>query len=77
MAECLYDNPKSRRRELYRDGVLLASVSDMLLYATQPNEQRAILANFARYAFNFTLSDWKSGQIIGDSAALPKQGTKP
>lgn len=63
---CIYDNPSTMRRELWRDGDLGVAITyEALTYAKD-----------FRSAREFDLSimsarRWKAGTLIGDAGAMP------
>ena len=60
---CVYDNPATMAREYYEDGNLICAYTADLL---QTKEMQQIGATDVLGA-----GEWKPGQKIGDTAALP------
>ena len=67
MPVCTYDNPDTMSRECWSDGKLLCAYSAELFFLKEwpllPSE----------FFFGANIGDWKTGQLIGDDAALPDE----
>jgi len=65
MATLTYDNPATMYRECWQDGKLLCSYSVALmnLKGQWPPPPRS-------FFFGANIGDWKTGQMVGDSAAM-------
>lgn len=66
MKVCTYDNPATMSRECWADGKLICSYS-YLLYMLP---EWPVPGKF--YFFGANVGPWNSGQLIGDSEALPQ-----
>ena len=65
MTVCTYDNPATMARECWRDGELLCHYSAEL-FALQKWPVPA-----SQFFFGANIGDWKTGQLVGDRAAIP------
>jgi hypothetical protein len=64
MAVCTFDNPATMRRECWQDGRLLCSYAfELYVLKEWPVPGRL-------YFFGANIGDWKTGQLVGDSAAM-------
>lgn len=64
MTVCTYDNSATMRRELYKDGEMIASYSFVLLYSKDITSDDFSGKN---------LRPWKEGKLIGDREAMDKK----
>lgn len=66
MAVCVIDNPATMHREAWKDGVILSSVSAIMLMSVDFSGHKS-------FDFRLNCGDWKSGFIhVGDVSAMKK-----
>lgn len=65
MKTCIYDNPDTMAREAWQDGKFIGHTMAALLMSKGFRGHRD-------WPFYFNVGPWKSGQVIGDRAALPQ-----
>jgi hypothetical protein len=80
MAICIYDNPATMARECWQDGRLLCKYDALLfLRKLAPWETQPVPAE--QFFFGANIGDWKTGQLVGDIAAMSNaeitSGQKP
>jgi hypothetical protein len=64
---CIYDNPRTWARELWRDGELAMSITLMAL------EQARRIGHCPSLDFAiFTARPWKEGHVVGDPKVMEK-----
>ena len=61
MAVCVYDNPNTRHRECWMDGVLLHTIHSSEVYTAPPHFY---------LGKGHLVSGWKAGNIIGRKEAM-------
>lgn len=64
MSVCTYDNPATMCRECWQNGELIDSYSaELYTLKMWPLPAR-------RYFFGADIGDWRTGQLVGDPAAM-------